>query len=212
MQQEKTENTSHNCDPDGSRKQCQGGRHARDPGLRTAIRFDHGDGQQPTEQRLGEEHPLGCEHGDRDGRSKDDRSRNPVRKSGSEELGFGGVPRDESRCPRTQQVIEHLPDNGGGFYGQCAEERRQQNRIEGWVVHDRRHAGEMGMDVSVAAPQRRRESCIQAVIVEDSDERLIQGEDADGQRRGRRDETDLYFAGKRQALTLRGTKRLYRRM
>ncbi len=68
------------------------------------------------------------------------------------------------------------------------------------------------MDVSVTGPKRRRQACVQAVVVEDSNERLIEGENTDSQCRGRRDETCLYFAGKRQALTLRGTSRLYRRI
>ena len=68
------------------------------------------------------------------------------------------------------------------------------------------------MNVSVTASQRRCQPCVEAVVVEDSDQRLIQGENADGQRCGRGDETGLYFAGKRHAFTLRGTNRLYRRM
>jgi len=60
------------------------------------------------------------------------------------------------------------------------------------------------MNVSVTAPQRRRESRVQAVVVKHSNEGLIQGENADDQRGGRGDETRAYF--------VRGTNKLYRTM
>ncbi len=68
------------------------------------------------------------------------------------------------------------------------------------------------MHVAVTGRQRGGESGIQSVVVEDPDERLIQRENADGQCGGRSGETGLYFAGKRHALALPGTNRLYRRM
>ena len=68
------------------------------------------------------------------------------------------------------------------------------------------------MNVSVTAPQRRRESRVQAIVVKHADEGLVQGENADGQRGGRGDKSGFYFAGKRHAFTLRGTNTLYRRM
>ena len=58
------------------------------------------------------------------------------------------------------------------------------------------------MDVAVPARQRDGESGIDAVVVEDADERLIQGEQTDGQGGGRGDQRRAYFA--------RGTNRLYR--
>jgi hypothetical protein len=60
------------------------------------------------------------------------------------------------------------------------------------------------VDISVSTPQRCSEPRVQAVVVEDADERQIQGEEADGQRSGRGDETRAYF--------VRGTNKLYRTM
>src|SRR5438270_13994003 len=122
------------------------------------------------------------------------------------------MPGDQPRRSGTQESIENLPGDGSGLQRQRAEERGQQHRVERRVMDACGHAREIGMSVAVTAPQRRRQSCVEAVVVKDSDERLIQRENPDRQRGGRGDETGLYLAGKRQAMTLRGTNRLYRRM
>ena len=122
------------------------------------------------------------------------------------------MPGDQPGGTGIQERIENLCGDRGAVDGEHAKEGGEERRIEGRIVHGAGHAGEVGMHVAVSGRQRGGESGIQSVVVEDSDERLIQRENADGQCGGRGSETGLYFAGKRQAWALPGTNRLYRRM
>ena len=79
-------------------------------------------------------------------------------------------------------------------------------------MHGGRCAGQIGVGVAEPGRERGRETGIQTIVVEDSDERLIKGERTNDERYARRACRALYFSRDRQPFELLGTNRLYRTM
>ena len=75
-------------------------------------------------------------------------------------------------------------------------------------MHSAGQAGQVRVYVAVTRRKRGRESGIEPVVIEHTDERVIEREKSHGQCGGRGRETSLYFAGKRQVSSLPGTNRL----
>jgi len=110
------------------------------------------------------------------------------------------MPRDQPGRRRREQGIQDFRGQGGGGNRQQAEYRREDHRVEGREMHTGWHPGKIGMHVAVAGRDCGREAGVQPIVVKDTDERLIQRQQPDGQYRGRGDEPRSYF--------VRGTNRL----
>ena len=79
-------------------------------------------------------------------------------------------------------------------------------------MHRPRQPGEIGMHVPEPAPKGGGEPGVQAIVVEDADERVVEREKSDGQDCGRRGDSCFYFVGERQPGEPPGTNMLYLRI
>ena len=84
------------------------------------------------------------------------------------------MPCDESCSRGGQQRIQDFCRQRRSRNRQEPEEWGEHYRIERREMHAARHSRKIGMHIAVTARERRREAGVQPVVIEHTDERLIQ--------------------------------------
>ncbi len=133
------------------------------------------------------------EHRNRDRRGGDECRREPAGPARVHQLGAGRVPGDETGGQGREEEVRHLGDHRGGVHGQDAEERSENDRVQRWVVDRRGCARQVRVDVAGAVREGAGEAGVEPVVVEDSDERVVQGQQAGDEGDPGRGEAAFYF-------------------